>query len=307
MKKNSKKYVIGVDGGGTKTVTALADLDGNILKIVKTGPSSPRNVGIKKTVENVAKGIKKAAGKKSIAFALIGLPAVQEEYRTKISAIKKKILKEFSEDLNVKIDSDQLAAFRSGSDEKTGVLLIAGTGCAVHGWRGGREEKVSGWGWLADEGSAFWTGKKTLQTVFKDLDGRSVKSKLTKLTLENFKVKTAEKLAQKIYKDSFVKIVSSLSAIADQAAKTGDKTARQILREAGDEAATAVNVAVKKLGLKNKKFPLVLVGSMFKSNYFKKAFELYIKETCSKAEIIYPKDPPVSGAVKLALENIVKN
>jgi len=299
-----KKYVIGVDGGGTKTITALADLEGNILTKYKTGPASPRNVGIEKTVKNVALGINKALEKRKVEFVYIGLPSVQEEYATKVKDIEKKILKETSKKLKLKIGSDQLVAFRSGTDEKTGVLLISGTGCVAHGWRGGREVKVSGWGWLADEGCAIWIGREALQAVFRDIDGRGPKTKLTKQVLTKLKVKTPERLAQKIYGENFLEVVSSLSIAVDEAADKGDNAARQILREGGSEAAIAVNTVVRKIGLKNKKFPLVLVGSMFKSENFLRAVKFYIKETSSKTKVILPKDLPVLGAVRLAIESI---
>jgi len=305
MTKDNEQYVIGVDGGGTKTIAALADLKGQIIKTVKTGPSSPRNVGIEKTADNVAKAINKVL-RRGVVSVFVGLPAVQEEYKNKLKDIEKKIGKRVKKDLKIKTGSDQLVAFRSGTDEKTGVVIIAGTGCAVHGWRGGREVKVSGWGWLADEGSAIWVGRKTLQAVFKDIDDRGEKTNLTKIVLDKFKAKTPERLSQKIYKENFLEIISSLSVIADKAADQGDKIAREILREAGDETALAVNTVVRKLGLKKKKFPLVLVGSMFLSKSFLKTFQLYIKETCSKADIVLPKDPPVLGAVKLAIDRIEK-
>ncbi len=77
-----------------------------------------------------------------------------------------------------------------------------------------------------------------------------------------------------------------------------------IMRQAGEEAALAAEIAIKSLGFKRKKFPLVLVGSMFKSENFKRSFELHIKQSVSKANIIYPETPPVLGAVKLAIESI---
>jgi len=305
MKKSSKKYVIGVDGGGTKTITALADLSADIFKMVKTGASSPRNVGIQKTAENTAKGINKVLKKNlDIVSVFIGLPAVEEEYKPKIKKIEKEILKSVSKDLKIKVVSDQLVAFRSGTEEKTGVIAIAGTGSVVHGWRGGREAKASGWGWLTDEGSAVWVGRQVLQKVFKDIDDREPKTELTRRVLKELKISTPEKLAQKIYKKDFLGTISSLSVIADKTAEQGDKIARKILRRAGEELALSANTVVRKLDLKRKKFPLILVGSMFNSSIFRKVFELYVKETCSKADLIYPKDPPVLGAVKLAIEQI---
>lgn len=303
MKKNCKKYVIGVDGGATKTIAALADLDGNILKTFKTGSSSPRNIGIEEAAENVAKGISRVF-KDNIVSVFVGLPAVEEEYKTKTEEIKKRIVKKTAKKFNVKVGSDQLVAFRSGTDERNGVVAIAGTGCVVHAWRGGREEKASGWGWLADEGSAVWIGKKVFEVIFKDMDGRGTKTELTKMVLDKMKVSTPEKLAEKTYGDKFLETISYLSVIADQAGKKGDKTARKILREGGEEVALSVDTVVKKINFQGKSFPLVLVGSMFKSQGFRKSFELYTRGVCSKADLIYPEALPVSGAVKLAIENI---
>jgi len=303
MKKNKQQYVIGVDGGGTKTFTALADLNANIIRMVKTGPASPRNVGIEKTAENVASGINRVL-RDNVGSVFIGLPAVQEEYGNKIKEIEKEILKRVPRKLKIKISSDQAVAFRSGTDETTGIILIAGTGCVAHGWRGGREEKSSGWGWLADEGSAIWVGRQIFPAILKDIDGRGPKTSLTKKILEKLKVETPEKLVQKIYQENFLEIISSFSILCDQAAKEGDKLSREILRQAGNEAALVVATVAKKLGLSKVKFPLVFVGSMFKAQSFKGAAEFFIRQSVLKAQFIYPANPPVFGAVKLAIEQI---
>jgi N-acetylglucosamine kinase-like BadF-type ATPase len=303
MPEQKNKYVIGVDGGGTKTVVALANLDGKILKTVKTGPSSPRNIGIDKTAENIAKGINKVF-RRGVAFIFVGLPAVEEEYKSKADEIERKIAKNISGKAEIKVSSDQIVAFKSGTAEKSGVMVIAGTGCSAHGWRGGRESKVSGWGWLADEGSAVWVGRQVLQAVLRDMDGRGRRTILTGLISKELKVSTSEKLVLKIYKEDFLHTLSSFSIIADLAARQGDQTARRILREAGEEIALAAETVIKNLGFAKKEFPLVLVGSMFKSDNFRKSFELYIRQSVSRANIIYPSDPPVQGACNLAIENI---
>ena len=142
------------------------------------------------------------------------------------------------------------------------------------------------------------------QAVLKDIDNRGCKTILTKLVLERLKASTPEKLVKKIYQDNFLHVLSSLSVVADLAGKQGDKTARLILRQAGEEIALSVETVIKDLGFRKKNFPLVLVGSMFKSDNFKKSFELYIRQSTSKAKLIYPSNPPVLGAVKLAIENI---
>jgi len=306
MKREDKnQYVIGIDGGGTKTIVALADLKGKILKIAKIGPSSPVNIGVKAAAENISKGIKKVLAKGEIACTFIGLAAIQEEPRFK-KEIKKELIKhkEISGIFKGKLEigSDQIVAFRSGTDEKDGLLIIAGTGCVAHGWRKGKEITSSGWHWLADEGSAFWAGRRVFQSILKDLDGRGRKTTMTNLAFKKLKIKKRENLLEKIYNENFVKNVSLLSIIADEASKKGDKTAIKIMEQASRELALAGNAVIKKLDFQKQEFPLVLVGSMFKSKIVLNTVEKGIKKMAPRARFIRPKNEPVIGAVKLAIE-----
>lgn len=327
MLLQNNNYIIGVDGGGTKTNIALANLNDKILKIVKSGPSNLRNVGIKKAVENVAEGIARILPKAQeirISSTFIGLPAAEEEFKFKIKEIKKeffkqkKIAKIFKG--KVVIGNDQIVAFKSGTDENDGIVLIAGTGCVAHGWKGKKEYKASGWGWLADEGSAFWIGQKVFQAVLKSLDGRGPKTLLKDFLFLEFKTKkeTPNLLNQKIYSSNFtplerrsfltgfIETVSLLSLVCDRAAKKEDRLAKQILIEAGKELALSVKTVVKKLNFSNEKFPLVLVGSLFKSKIILDTLKKEIKTFASRAELIIPEKEPVAGAVRLAIEELTK-
>lgn len=307
--ENKSRYVIGIDGGGTKTVAALADLGGRILKLTKTGPSNLRNLGIKKAARNIGQGIKKVLPKEGKVLSIfIGLAAVEEEYKSKKQKVKQEVLKQKGmaqiKKAKIEIGSDQLVAFGSGSDEKNGVVLISGTGCVAHGWRGRKEAKAAGWGWLNDEGSGFWVGQRAVQAVLKELDGRRPKTKISKLLFKEWKLENKEELLRKIYfKDSIVQ-TSLVSRIVDKASEMGDKTSISIMKEAGEElAGTAISI-IKKLNFQNQKFPLVLVGGMFKSKIVLNTVKKAVKKIAPKVKVIQPKVEPVIGAVKLAIENL---
>ena len=113
---------IGVDGGGTKTTVALADEKGNIVARVTGGPSSPRNMGIDATVENIDKLIKEVE-EGEIVSSFIALPGVEEEYAEEKEKIKEELIKRGLKG-RVTIGSDQLSAFRSSSKGSTLVLLF---------------------------------------------------------------------------------------------------------------------------------------------------------------------------------------
>ena len=311
MKAKPDNYVIGVDGGGTKTVAALADLAGRILKIGRAGSSSPRNVGIKRAAQNIAQAIKKAfkKGKNGrILSTFVGLPAVEEEYRSKKEEIKKEILKQKGISPILKgtliIGSDQITAFRAGTKEKEGIMLIAGTGCAAHGWKGNRETKCTGWGWLADEGAAFWVGQKVFQAIFKELDGRGPKTLLTKMVFQKLKTKIKENLSSKIYSKNPTETIPLFSVFCDSVARKGDRVAKAILLEAARELALSLKTVIKKLDFKKQKFPVVLVGGMFKSKIVLDTVQKEVKKIAPGAQFIQPKKAPAIGAVRLAIEQL---
>ena len=310
MLRDNQGYVIGVDGGGSKTTVVLANLKGWILAVYQTGSSHPRNIGIKNAIKNLAQAIEKLLGKirgdKKILSTFLGLPAMEEEFKFKKNLIKKELLKYreirpiFKE--KVIIGSDQLAGFRSGADEKDGVVLIGGSGCAAHGWRGNREVKIDAWGYLSEMGSAFWVGQKALQAVWKELDGRGPKTLITRLVFQGLKIKNKEKLIEKIYSKNPLKAILPLSVLVDKAGKKRDKVAKDIMREAGRELALSANTAIRRLSFQKYKFPLVLIGSMFKSKIVLDTAKKEIKKIAPKVKFIRPKVEPVIGAVKLAIE-----
>lgn len=83
----------------------------------------------------------------------------------------------------VEVVEDLLAAFVAGGVGRDGVLLLAGTGAVAARYRGGvLEERIDGMGWLlGDVASAVWLGRRVLQAVAADLDGRGRTTRLTEL------------------------------------------------------------------------------------------------------------------------------
>lgn len=311
MREKRQSYVIGIDGGGTRTIASLADLRGKIIASARSGPSSPRNVGITTAAKNIAEVIQKIALRREIISVFIGLPAVQEEYRGKKAQIRKEILRQkgmpalLGKTCKLTIGSDQFVAFMSGSGSRDGMIIIAGTGCAVHGWYGKREVKVLGWGWLDDGGSGFWTGHRVVQAVLKDLDDRGARTVLTQMVLRELEVKRGniDEFLVKLYGDP-TEIIPRFAKLADTASRRGDRVATEILKNGAQEIAVAAAAVIRKLGLQSKAFPVVLVGGMFKSPSFLRAVKRAVKKGAPKATIVLPKKPPVAGAVTLALWQI---
>lgn len=294
-----KKLVLAVDGGGTKTSLVLSDLEGNKIKSAKAGPASLRNNGLDNSCESVLKGFKRLLPiEGQLVSTFVGFPAFEEEYSDKKEYIEEYLKKVIPGKL--KVGSDQLVAFKSGTDKDYGVVVIAGTGGVIRGFDGNNSKKASGWGYFADEGSAFWAGIEAYRRVTKQLDGRGKKTLITEMLFEEWNLQDGNDLNKKIY-DNPMKSIPKLSVLVDYAQREGDEIATQILKKAADEIFWGVEVVSKKLKLDQ--FPLILVGGMFKSGFLKKELDEKVKRTDKKITIIKPEKEPVFGAVKLAILN----
>ncbi len=294
------RYIVGVDGGGTKTTVALADEKGNIISKKTGGPSNPRNVGVFVSGKTISDLLSDLCKGKSISASFIALAAVGEEYVDKKEEIAD-ILRSGGLKGKIKIDSDQLAAFRCGTSEKDGAVVIAGTGAVARAFKDGKEALSSGWGYLADEGSAFQAGIEGFRAIAKDFDGRGLATKITEEAVSRWKTGSANEIRKKIYSD-FKTFIPQICIFIEEADKRGDVKAREILINAGEEIALSAKTAIEKLFNKEDRFPVVFCGGMFRSQTLSDVVKRKILYFYPKAELIFPDTDPVQGAVKLAGE-----
>jgi len=305
MKKTENYFVIGIDGGGTKTVGALANLEGEILREIYSSSTNPNKIGFELAISRLKNLISKISKNKKIKIAYLGLAGGLERDEEKREKIKKELQKFFN--FPIVIDGDQKIAFRAGTDERDGVVVIAGTGSIAMGWKEKKEAISGGWDWLfGDQGSAFWVGKEVLEEIGKALDGRRKSFRLKDFVLKRFKIKQEKDLYNKFYSQNFITQVASISKIVDELARRGDFFSKKILIDAGKQVSEMAIAVIKKLKLENETFPVVLVGGMFESQIFKKKVEKEIKRIVKKAKFILLRKKPVIGAVKLAFEFLYK-
>jgi N-acetylglucosamine kinase-like BadF-type ATPase len=298
-----KEFLIGIDGGGTKTIAALADFKGKILKEIEIGPTNPNKIGFERAILNLRKLIFRISKGKKIKVAYLGLAGGLERDKEKRERIRKELQKFF--DFPIFVDGDQRIAFRAGTDEKDGIVLIAGTGAIAMGWKGEKEAISGGWDWLiGDQGSAFWVGKKVLEEIGRSLDGRKKDFELKKFIFKKLKIKKETDLYKNFYCEDFVAKVASISKFVDEFSKR-DRFSKEILIEAAKEVSKMAILVIKKLNFEREKFPVVFVGGMFKSEIFREKVEREIKKVARRTNFILLKKKPVVGAIKLAIKNLL--
>lgn len=296
-----KEFVVGIDGGGTKTVGALASEREGIVKKASAGPSAPRNTGIGSSVRALEKIIDSLRREAEPSFVFVGLADVAEQPRYGERIREALIGRNESLEGRVAVGSDQEAAFRSGTDQKEGVVLISGTGCVARGWSEGREARASGWGYLEDRGSAFWAGRRAFQALLFSFDGRGEETGIKERVWEGLDIESSAQFLDFVYEKP-LRRVPRLSVFADRAAREGDPVARRIMRRAGEELAESALAVIAELRLGKEEFPFVLVGSMFKSPLLSETVKEEVEVEAPGAAFVRPEKEPVFGAVKIALE-----
>ncbi len=266
----SKKVMMSVDAGGTKTKVALIDFEKNIL-FEKVGESGSPAVLKEKAIENIFRLVRtvimETLGEYQIVHIQMGISG--------LGVIKNKAEYEqsLSEELRIPVSMENdamMALFSTVTDEyQEGIVILAGTGSAVCGID--KEDKVmlnGGWGHLlTEDGSGYTTVRSLIIKMIYEYEhgleicpiGKKLMAKLDVTDLPNIRnfvyFKTKDEIA------SFARFIS-------EEAKSGDSDAIEILEKAGDELADRVIVLANRLGIECKegKSALGFRGSFVANN-----------------------------------------
>src|SRR5207253_8621007 len=120
-------HVIGIDGGGTKTVCLLADERGDVIAEARGGGANLHASG-ERAVETVLRDVTASAiGNRSISLSAIclGIAGVDREDEAKRV---RAILRRIGYSSRVVVVNDALIALAAGAGDAPGIVIIAGTG-----------------------------------------------------------------------------------------------------------------------------------------------------------------------------------
>ena len=271
------RFIIGVDGGGTKTHVLVVGLDGTVVSEETGGPSNIQTVGISQAVKTVFELIHKCCTKikcsaEKVERIVIGLAgAGRLEDRTvfidtmfKLSLKKKFPLK------NIILETDARIALESAFAGGHGIVLIAGTGSiALYRTEDGYIARTGGWGnVIGDEGGGYSIAKDALCYAMRSYDGRIGKTILLQKMLNHFALASPEEIIKKVYYDK-IDIATFAPTVIESAVEM-DQVAYQILLNHSNHLIEMVRTLVMKYPLK-KKLPVALMGGLIETdNYYSK-------------------------------------
>jgi N-acetylglucosamine kinase-like BadF-type ATPase len=183
------RYVLGIDGGGSKTACLAADKTGRLLGYGLGGPVNTNYVPHDKAVGSMTHAI-------NAALEEAKLQGDQIEMLCLSAPIAPHALEEVTRICHLKRFTRAAEgatprwAARFWVDEHIGVTVDAGTGSLARGWTiDGREAGAGAWGaTLGDEGSGFWISLQAMIAILQAHDGRSKPTMLTKALLQHLGV-----------------------------------------------------------------------------------------------------------------------
>lgn len=303
-------YLLGIDGGGTKTDLLLTDEFGQEIARTSVKSTSLVAVGEEAAKQNLIQGLKQVCAVIQepdyvIKMAVFGLASVDTDQEEDQAA---KIFQPIMTDFKVEefaVMNDAVLALVNGTDQENAIVLISGTGSNCYGENeAGEIAKTGGLDHLlSDEGSGYELGRQVLRAAVKSFDGRGDKTVLEELTLDYFSVETAPDLKSKVYHPTLGKPeISAVSKLLFKALEQNDAVALALFNQAASELWLMVKTVAEKLKLDQDKFDLVLSGSMAKSAVTVRYIQQQLQEFNPQANLILPKQSPVYGALKLLLE-----
>lgn len=304
-------YLMGVDGGGSKTYVVISDEQGNRLGTGISGCGNYQGPGIEVAISHIRAAIEGAliqAGltEKDIAYVQYGLAGADRE--KDISILNQALSSlPFS---SWGLVCDTMEGLRTGSKDNVGVVLVCGSGTNAAGRNPlGQTVQTGGFGHLfGDRTGGNDLARATFGAAIRSWELRETESVLTKKVPRYFGRQSMQDLFDYFLDNDINEVPGQLTLLLHEAADEGDALSIRILENAGMELGLAANSVIKRLGgFADKSIPIVLVGSVVQNGrnaHLLKALEETIVTENRLFEIIIPELVPVYGAIMLAMDHL---
>lgn len=264
--------VVGVDAGGSKTRVIVATDEGETLgEIVGAGASmAPGNADhcadiIAALVVSALESVEQSEIVPRVLYAGVAGTGREPEQMALQDALSRKDLAD-----EVVVETDATIALADAFGDRSGVLLIAGTGSIAFGRSpSGMLARCGGWGVaFGDEGSGAWIGRRALSVVAAAHDGREPETALTGAILTAAQVNEVEQLipwAIAADRETLAALAPSVLAMAMQ----DDVRANSIVDMAAEELLLHVRALAKRLFVDDRAaFDLALSGGLLQRDRF---------------------------------------
>jgi N-acetylglucosamine kinase len=304
------RFVLGFDGGGTKTDCVLMDESGAVVARSQAGPSNPLRVGFGAAMGAVRDATKQAVAQTGLpagspiaaicaGLAGAGPPESAEKIRALFAA-------EFPQS-KIQICTDLDVALPAAGDGPV-LVLLAGTGSfAVGRNSAGETARAGGYGsQIGDEGSAYDIGRRAVLTAMHENDRSGGNSVLGQRLLKELGCASWSEVkarAQAASDEVFPRLFSVVATLADLYEPDADS--QRILRAAAMDLASLVENLAERLHLRGTKFALAKTGGMIgRCKFLEAQLDERLRPSFPQSEIGLLRSTPAEAAGRLALKLI---
>ena len=182
-----KHLLIGIDGGATRCLARICDMDGNALG---EGEGGPANIH---SDFSIAKESIRAATKSALAAAGLDESSLKRTHAglglagAGVKAASNRLLAELTSFASIELETDAYVAWLGAHRGRDGGIAILGTGSCGLAIVNGRRIAVAGWGPnVSDEAGGQRMGREALRRTLWAYDGRAESSGLTAAILTRF-------------------------------------------------------------------------------------------------------------------------
>ena len=258
------RYLMGIDGGGTKTLGVLTAMDGTVLSQAKTNATNPNDVTLPVSVERLTglcRDLLEKAGLTESALPELSLFFGIAGGINYGPTLESTLREAFPEAGALAVRSDIHILLSGGLPEGDGACIICGTGSACFLRRGEEMVRIGGWGYLLDSGgSGFDMGRDALEAALRHFDGRGEATILSELLAEHLGGAVNTRITE-IYSEG-KPYIAACAPVVFRAAREGDAVAEAILQRNARKLAEYAETAWRHLTADGRPAPDILTVVM---------------------------------------------
>lgn len=298
------KYVIGIDGGGTKTLGVLFDSNGVEVNRVLKGFSN-FSVDTIKSISNIFDCIHELIrdiDSLDILCIQLGI-AGYTNFEGKEHLISK-LKQEFQTKVYITTDAEIAYYSVKQNYKQTAIMVLGGTGSVVTLEKNNETKMIGGFGHiLGDEGSAYHLSIQALKNVIKQFEEQQKITVLSSEILNHLNLKDYNEIKNYVYNRE-KREIAKLSKFIAKLAKEGNQEAKMLFVDEGVSLAKQTINAYNHIDTLDE-VVLGLRGGFLLEAPFVKETMIYVLD---KEDVNYKLDEkylePVQGAYYLALKHL---
>lgn len=299
-------YVLGIDGGGSRTRALLCDASGRIAGQGLSGGINPRHActaDIRACLNEAFSQSTIGIDPSRIAAVHLGIAGASDRpTQSNIAALAREHV---GGGATISVGHDLEIALVGGlGGGKPGIVLVAGTGSACYGHdTNGQSVQCGGWGDLVDDvGSGSWLGLRALQVCVRQADGRLPESPLKGMVMDFLRIDHMEGFKERIHSVGLSRRErATLAPALIQLAACGDYAAGEILSEGMEELSSLLLCTSEQLQLSGPS--VLLTGGLMNHEYFRSQLQNAVSRIQPEIRIVEQCLTAVAGATLLALKS----